>query len=299
MDRYSDSISVKNRRRGLFVTDLDGTLLNDDRRLNAIDAVALQQLRRDGFVTAVATGRSNFSFLDLWEKLQGKGAEDPLPIDYVIFSTGAGIMRHPAGEILLRNSLNRNDLIFITGKLDDFDVDFMVHWPIPETRRFVYRRRREDNDDFQRRIRMYDRWAEPLRATLPADLEAATEILCIVPGEYGHELAEQISAALPMYSVIKATSPLDHRSLWIEIFPAGVSKSSGVAWLVRRLGLHRSQVGVVGNDYNDEDMLHWSVHSYVVGNSPPDLRRRYCCVAANTEGGVAEAIAAWRTILPL
>jgi len=285
------------RRRGLFVTDLDGTLLNDNRRVNPIDFAALQQLREDGFVTAAATGRSDYSLAGLQESLLVAGAPGILPVDFIIFSTGAGIMRHPEGDLLWSNNLTRDDLDHIIARLEGYGVDFMVHRPIPETRRFFYRLNHEDNGDFQRRLHMYRQWAEPLPACLPPDLAGATEVLCIAPEESGHALAEQISKALPACSVIKATSPLDHRSLWIEIFAAGVSKSHGVAWLAKRLGLVRKRVGVVGNDYNDVDMLGWTKHAYVVANSPDDMQRRYWCVAANNEGGVAEAVTAWRSAL--
>ena len=45
----------------------------------------------------------------------------------------------------------------------------------------------------------------------------------------------------------------------------------------------------VGNDYNDLDLLEWTVNSYVVDNAPADLKNRFAIVASNNNGGVSEA----------
>jgi hydroxymethylpyrimidine pyrophosphatase-like HAD family hydrolase len=217
-----------------------------------------------------------------------------LPVDFVIFSTGAGIMRHPGGELLKSQALPRIDIERIIGKLETLGIDYMVHWPIPETKRFMYRLRHENNADFHRRMDIYHQWGEPLPKILPVELTEATEILCIVPEESGHDWAARIADMLPAHSVIKATSPLDGRSIWVEIFPPEVAKSHAVAWLASRLGLSRDQVGAVGNDYNDLDMLAWVQDGFVVANSPRELQRDFRAVASNNEAGVAEAIVAWR-----
>ena len=48
------------RPTGLFVTDLDGTLLRSDRTFAADDLAALRRLGECGVVRVVATGRSLF-----------------------------------------------------------------------------------------------------------------------------------------------------------------------------------------------------------------------------------------------
>jgi hydroxymethylpyrimidine pyrophosphatase-like HAD family hydrolase len=50
---------------GLFVTDLDGTLLTDEKRISANNLGVLRALQRSGCRTAIATGRSDYSLLKL------------------------------------------------------------------------------------------------------------------------------------------------------------------------------------------------------------------------------------------
>ena len=85
-------------------------------------------------------------------------------------------------------------------------------------------------------------------------------MLCIVPGEKGHDIAAMVAQHFTQFSVIKATSPLDGESVWIEIFPPMVSKSLAVQWLIDNIGFSMKNVCAVGNDYNDEDFtpLGWA-----------------------------------------
>lgn len=72
--------------RGLFIMDFDGTLLRSDRTVAAEGLVALRQLGELGIIRAIATGRSLFSFNTV--------PLSDLPLDFVIFSTGAGILQY-------------------------------------------------------------------------------------------------------------------------------------------------------------------------------------------------------------
>ncbi|MFO7459557.1 MAG: HAD hydrolase family protein, partial [Desulfatiglandales bacterium] len=92
---------------------------------------------------------------------------------------------------------------------------------------------------------------------------------------------------------IQTTSPLDGRSMWIEVFPAQVSKSLTTAWLAAKLTIPRDRTVSVGNDYNDLDLLEWTPDRFVVANAPRDLSARFPTVASNNDGGVAEAVDRW------
>ena len=51
--------TVSGRRIKLFLSDLDGTLLNPFNRLNPDDVAAIRELRNDGIAFTFATGRSD------------------------------------------------------------------------------------------------------------------------------------------------------------------------------------------------------------------------------------------------
>jgi Cof subfamily protein (haloacid dehalogenase superfamily) len=279
--------------RGLFVADLDGTLLTDDKQIGPEDLETLSRLHQMGYLIAIATGRSNFSVNKLLRNLFHSGNMTILPVDYIIFSTGAGIMSFPKRRVLKSISLNAKDVLFISSFLENSDIDYMIHRPVPDTRFFLYSSHGQHNPDFQTRLNLYKDFATPLSSFPLESFGGATEILCILPEDGAHECAALLAVALKQFSVIKATSPLDGRSIWVEIFSPMASKSQAVKWLARKVGVRRDQVCAIGNDYNDEDLLQWAGMSYIVANSPPTLHSRFQMVSSNNEAGVSEAAACW------
>jgi hypothetical protein len=269
---------------GLFVTDLDGTLLRSDRTFAAADLEALRRLGECGVVRVVATGRSIFSF--------DKVRTPDLPIDYLVFSTGAGLAELPSGRIVRAQSLDPAEVRRACEVLRALALDFMVQRPIPETHAFGFHASGRPNPDFDRRIALYERFAFPLDGAA-AGFGPATQLVAIVPPEGPLETLSAVRRLLPELTVIRSTSPLDHRSTWIEIFPATVSKSRTTGWLAARLGIPQARTVSVGNDYNDLDLLEWSATRFVTANAPADLRERYPVVASHDEEGVSQAANLW------
>ena len=90
--------------------------------------------------------------------------------------------------------------------------------------------------------------------------------------------------------LIHATSPLDHKSSWIEVFHKDVSKGRAVEWLLNQLNIEKQDVISVGNDYNDEDLLSMSGESFVEGNAPDSMKNRFKSVLSNNHSGVTRAV---------
>jgi hydroxymethylpyrimidine pyrophosphatase-like HAD family hydrolase len=181
------------------------------------------------------------------------------PVDYVAFSSGSGISVEP----------------------------------VPESHRFAHHPGGGACADYRRRLEWYEGHHRPVPHG-PWTAGEASQLLVIADGSRGPETLGRLEGELRGYNLIRTTSPLDHESIWIEIFPRAVSKGRTIAWLADRLGLGPDEVLAVGNDYNDLDLLEWAGTSYVVENAPEELRERFDLVPGNDHGGVAKAIEAWR-----
>lgn len=269
---------------GLFVCDFDGTLLRSDRSFSNDDLEALQRLGELCIARAIATGRSIYSINTI--------PISNLPVDFLIFSSGAGINRHPDGLIIRHTGLETHQVRQAIQTLQTNKLDFMVHRPIPDNHAFCYFESTAGNADFNRRIELYHQFAEPLNDKNDG-FDMATQLLAVVPPEDNRPLIQTLRAALPDFNIIQTTSPLDGCSTWIEIFPATVSKGLAAAWLAQVFNLDAAQTLSVGNDYNDLDLLEWAGCSFVVQNAPHELTDRFPVVASNDDGGVAEAVKRW------
>jgi Cof subfamily protein (haloacid dehalogenase superfamily) len=269
---------------GLFIMDFDGTLLRSDRTFSGIDIDALERLGKKGIIRTIATGRSLYSFNTV--------AVSDLPVDFVIFSTGTGVLQQDEGKIIRSVSLESHEVERICDVLRVLHLDFMIHRIIPDNHMFAYFRSNNRNPDFERRIALYRQFTTDLRCA-GSVFGPAAQVLAVVSSENAAAALEKCRNALTDFNVIQTTSPLDGKSTWIEIFPRAVSKSLTAAWLARSLGIDRKSIVSVGNDYNDLDLLEWTDTSYVVGNAPRDLKSRFTGVASNDNGGVAEAARRW------
>lgn len=274
-----------NSCKGLFISDLDGTLLRSDASFAQADIDALESLGRHGIKTAVATGRSLYSFIN------SPGVD--LPVDYVIFSTGAGVVTQSDHKLLYQVNLSSEMVAHTLDFLDRSTLDFMLHHPVPENHRYIYRRMNPDNSDFESRLVRYSEFGRPLNSTSHNGLGEAAQFLIVVPHNDTHDALSEVKNGLPGLSIVRATSPLDHESTWIELFHPDVSKGKTAAWLAVELGVNPADTMAIGNDYNDLDLLDWAANSFVVENAPDEFKRRFRQVSSNNNGGVAEAVSHW------
>ena len=270
---------------GIFATDFDGTLHTPGRDFHQEDILALEYLGSMNILRVIATGRSPFSF----DRMMG---ERTLPIDYLVLSSGAGIQNYRTGEFLWTASMN----IALTSRavnwLSKTGYDFCVQGAVPRNHIFTYSYSTGSNPDMERRITLYTGFCRPIQKG--DENRVSTQIVIIVPPGRQDGVIKEVTESLGVsYSIVRTTSPLDGKSLWIEIFPVGVSKSSGVEWIASRFGLSGSDAAAVGNDYNDHDLLEWAGHAFVVRNSPEHLKTRFRMVSSVNEGGVAEAARLW------
>lgn len=278
---------MKTAFRGMFITDFDGTLLKSDHTLCRRDIKELEGLKDKGIKIVIATGRSIFSFDMALSKLK---INRPC-LDYLIFSTGAGILSYPHKNIIKSKSLDNKSVKQISSVLDEGKIDHMIHRPVPYTREFQYRLYNKNNVDFISRLNLYKDFSTPVSGL---DFGEATEIIAIIPKDMIEDQLQFILNNVKGFNLIRTTSPLDHETVWLEIFPKNVSKSNASSWLAKKLNIDKKDILAVGNDYNDQDLLEWAGTSFIAENGPEELRKKFNNVPSNNSGAVRQAILNWK-----
>jgi Cof subfamily protein (haloacid dehalogenase superfamily) len=277
--KSSKNNTIDNIQIEMVITDLDGTLFDDNQEVNEQDIQTLYQLRKYNILRTIATGRNLFS--------AQKRLPKDFPIDYLIFSSGAGIYDWKNQRLIHSNYLPKDKVKHIAYFLIQHQIDFMIHEMIPDNHKFVYHKTPRENPDFIRRYNLYKEFAEPLNIETET-FQHASQIIAIPTKN--PEFHDFIQRQMHDVKIIRATSPLDGESLWIEIFPAGVSKGHGTEWLCRHKNINPSHTLGVGNDYNDLDLLDFTTYSYIVENAPEELKERYQSCKSNEECGFSDAI---------
>ena len=141
------------------------------------------------------------------------------------------------------------------------------------------------NFDFEKRIILY----KPFAVSLEEPPQKASQFVCILP-PHGNAEFDEIKKEIDFLKVIRATSPLDHESIWLEVFPKNVSKGHSAQWLCEKLGIDQKYTLGIGNDFNDIDLLEFTAHSRVVANSPQEMKEKYRVIDSNQEDGFAKCI---------
>lgn len=208
----------------------------------------------------------------------------------VLKATGTG--RYLQQQLLFTVQMQASEIYPLLRALRHEGLDFMVHGPIPDNHYFCYHLHKAENSDFNRRLHLYADFASPwVDEKLP--WEVVTEIVVIEPEHTAESCFAWLSENCPRHQIIRATSPLDHRSGWLEIFPAHISKAQTSAWLLERHALCAADALAIGNDYNDLEMLTWAGTARVVANAPESLRQRFPVVSSHCQDGVADAVSQW------
>lgn len=265
----------------MVITDLDGTLASGG-IVPETSTVLLKKLGEKAVLRTIATGRS----LSGTEKVLGPD----FPIDYLIFSSGAGVLHWPTREILQTHQLNRSDAQSILGVLSQHGLNFMLHHPIPNNHHFFFWEGENPQEDFKRRVEKHKELGKPWGGEIP---EVISQFLVVSSFVSSEGVWQGLKKALPQFNVIRATSPLDGQSAWLEIFSKKVSKSLAASWLTQSLQVDVREVLAIGNDYNDHDLLSWAGTSYVVADAIPTLIDQFPKVKACAEGGFCEAVRLW------
>lgn len=263
----------------LFATDLDGTILPHDGSFNIKDIEALREMGRNGIIRVVATGRSLYFAL--------VALQDDFPIDYLVFSSGAGVFDWHKKEIIRSLHLERNQVDDLQSFLSGMGLGYTLHRHIPDNHFFWFKHSEVPHPDMHRFVQNRMDFATPI-SLLNDDINHFCQMLTILnsPDE-----AECIFNELKGVNVVRATSPLDGKSIWIEMFHSQASKASGITLICEIEKINSKNVWVLGNDYNDVDMLNsFFPRSFVVENAPADLKKYYKTVPSVHEAGMSMLI---------
>jgi len=263
----------------IVVTDLDGTLLPSMGEVSSRNYKCLEDLKESNITRVIATGRTLYSAMAV--------LPDDFPIDYLIFSSGAGIMNWENKQLIYSQQIDAKEVQELSQVLIDHKTDFMILDPIPLNHQFWYYQGGNKNSDFDRRLNLYKQFATPVGKIVDTRRDAC-QLLAILPNK--EDWFEELKNKFDDIKIIRATSPLDHESIWMEIFPLHISKGHGCEWLCKKLGLKAENSFVIGNDYNDIDLLEWGKHSYVVDNAPKELKDKYKTTENVIRDGFAIAV---------
>jgi Cof subfamily protein (haloacid dehalogenase superfamily) len=243
--------------RKLVFFDIDGTLLDHEKRLPASTKEAISQLKRNGHEVAIATGRAPFMFKALREEL---GIESYVSLNgqYVVYRNEA-IYRNPLSPFLL-HALSKDAIA------NDHPI--------------VYQDQHGMRTNIPRHVRL-EAGFQALRMPIPEH-------------EPDYYLDRDVYQALLFCTEEEEAAYTEKYDLhfvrWhpvsMDVMPVGGSKAAGIARFIERLDIGIEDVYAFGDYYNDLEMLRFVGHGIAMGNAPDEVKQsaRYVTAEVDRDG---------------
>lgn len=264
--------------RTLYVTDLDGTLLNRESSLSAYTIETINALVRQGAAFTYATARSLVS-----ASKAARGLELRHPI---IAYNGVLIIDPNSGEVVDRRVLFPDAVEDVKAFLAKAGVSPFVYSIIDGTEKVSWLTSKE-NDGVRYYIskRPGDPRFRPLEDESRLYEGAPFYFTCVGDREELLPVYEQFKDD-PRFTV-SFQQELYRTEYWCELMPAGSTKANGILRLKELLGAER--IVSFGDNLNDLPMFRVSDECYAVENAVPELKDAATAVIpSNEDDGVAK-----------
>lgn len=269
--------NTEETEKTLYITDLDGTLLNRRDRINPESIRIINRLVEQGMLFTYATARSLVSASVVTE-----GLTTDIP---VIIYNGAFIIKPRTGEILSSLSFSKEEEDFARETLMAHGVSPLVYAYVDGIERVSWDTTRE-NDGIKHYLsrRTVDPRLRPLyggRGLYDGDIFYYT---CIGEKEEMTPVHEAFSADKRFRCTLQ--QELYRTEYWCEVMPAKATKAEAIRTLKKLWGCGR--IVSFGDAVNDIPMFEISDECYAVENAVPELKRIATGVVADNEhDGVA------------
>lgn len=252
----------------LIATDLDGTLLDDQKRIPEEFFPTVKAL--EGKTTfVVASGRS-------YPKVEQDFMEGLKQL-YFICDNGAAVWHQ--GRLLQHQSFSREELAQLIEELQKIPHILAILCGV----KGVYHL--DGGEEFERDLRSYyinDHVVQDLNQVEDEILKLA---VCDLQGPENNSyprlkdrFGEQFHLAIS-------------GRVWVDIMPAGINKGRALASLQRELGVSREETMAFGDFYNDVELLAQAEYSYVMENADQDMKQYGKRIApSNNQNGVMRVI---------
>ena len=263
----------------LYVTDLDGTLLNRQDRINPESIAIINELVNKGMLFTYATARSLVSASVVTE-----GLSTDFP---VIIYNGAFIIHPSTGEILSEQSFMAKERQRVIEVLEEYDISPLVYSYIDGIERVSWIMSRE-NDGIKRYI-------NNRKGTDPRFRPITTKEELYQGEMFYYTCIGEQEELQPIYDVISKDArfrctlqqELYRPEYWLEIMPAKATKAEAIKQLKKLWNCDR--VVSFGDAINDIPMFEISDECYAVENAVDELKAIATgIIDSNENDGVAK-----------
>ncbi|WP_122646188.1 Cof-type HAD-IIB family hydrolase [Enterococcus mediterraneensis] len=260
----------------LIAIDLDGTLLNNEKKISERNKTVLKKAKAAGIKIVICTGRPLRAIRPYLEELDLKDAGD-----YSITFNGGLVQKNDTGEVMEKAALQLADVHNLIGLAKELDLsldvlsdEIVLNLPTSNNHLSIYG---SLNPLLDCRPFMIEELTEDLlynKAVIAYDQEFLDEQIKKIPAVFREN-----------YEVIKTRNNL------LEFMPKGITKAYGISLLAKDLGIKQEEVMGIGDEENDLPMIEYAGIGVAMENAIDLVKSAADIVTLSNEAdGVAQVI---------
>ncbi|MBU3172361.1 sugar-phosphatase [Clostridium estertheticum] len=255
----------------LIAIDMDGTLLNSEKKISPANFNAIQQAKDIGVKVVLASGRPLIGFKRYLEELN-LVSED----NYAVAFNGALVQNCEGNEIISKTTLTLEDYkyIYSLSKKLNVNIHALTEDSVISPKDTTFTRHEAEMNHIPNDIIAVD------------DVPASTTIVKVMFVDKP-EVIEDVMGKIPeevsdKYTVVRSAA------FYLEFLPKSVNKGAGVAALAEKLNIKQEEVICIGDAGNDIHMIKYAGLGVAMGNAYPEVKRVANFITkTNDQDGVA------------
>ncbi|EXG86065.1 HAD-superfamily hydrolase, subfamily IIB [Clostridium sp. ASBs410] len=259
----------------MIVLDLDGTLTNRNKEITPRTKEALFELKRQGGIIVLASGRPTYGVMPLAKELELHKSGG-----YILSFNGGRIIDCRTGETVFARELPVSSNSRIIRMAEDHGVNILTY----EDDLIVTPNARDEYVEKEAAV-------NKLEVKEIQDMEAyvqfpVVKFMMLDEGDYLAMVEPKVKAALGRdYSVYRS------EPYFLEILPKGVDKAASLERLLLKLGMSKAEMIACGDGYNDLSMIQYAGLGVAMDNAVLPVKKAADYVTlSNNDDGVAHVI---------
>jgi len=253
----------------IVFSDIDGTLLTDDKHTTPATERAVKGLLAQGIPFVLVSARMPEAIYPITLKW---GLKTP------VISYGGALVLTQQEEVLFDKRMARQDtegvIAAIKRERPQATINYYAgrHWYVEAV-----------DERVQHEMDITDATAEVVPFEALAERgESASKVLVMGEPEDCSYLQQTLANDFPSLNVVLSAPFL------LEIMDMSVSKATGIEVMLKANGWRPEEALAFGDNFNDAEMLKYIPHSVVMGNAPEAVKKMGAAVTlTNEEDGIA------------
>jgi Cof subfamily protein (haloacid dehalogenase superfamily) len=255
--------------------DIDGTLVNSEKKITKATKESLMRIQKAGVKLAIASGRPSKGVIPYAQELELEKYAG-----YILPFNGGNIINYSTKEVVYSNTLSMDVVKKAYDLSKEYGVELITYKGdtiLSET---------DDNPYLLIESTINKMDVEKVECVYDAITESPVKCLLLGDGDYLAGIENEIKEKIGNDANVFRSEPF-----FMEIVPQGIDKAAAIEALIGTLGIRQEETVAFGDGYNDVSMIQYAGLGVAMSNGCDRIKEVADYIAPdNNSDGIAHVI---------